>query len=101
MEAEEQAKQYEAQVSRGISAQYFLDTLKEGDQYFMKLFEEIDKELNQAIAGLDPSNTTAFTIFQARRQALYEPINRVHADIDIGKRAGELLSGKIEEGGIL
>lgn len=96
--------QLEAQRLRGQEAEQFLEFLKTDGQYFVKLFEELNNELNTMIAGLDPQNTMAFTVLQAKRLSLYEPLNRVHADVQIGRKAAQelgFLDGTPNTGGIL
>jgi len=93
----------EAQRLRGIQAQQFLEYLKTEGKYFTMLFEELDGELNVAIGGLTPMDRDSFTVLQARRQSLYEPLRRIEVDIQIGQRAAEELSKatSISSGGIL
>lgn len=82
----------EQQRDRGIKAQQFLESIRR-EGYFEKLVAEIDAEITAVIAGLDPLNTAAFTVFQAQRQALYAPLARVEADINAGKHASDILNG--------
>jgi len=87
-------------MKRGIEAQRFLQYLNEGEQYFKKIFEEIDRELIEAINGLDPSQQMEFTILQAKRASLYEPIKRVQMDRVIGIEERNRTEGKTS-GGLL
>jgi hypothetical protein len=90
--------QLEKAIERGLEAEHFLQFI-EREAYFKSLFQEIDQNLVNAIVGLDPHNTAAFTILQAKRMSLYEPINMVHRDIELGKRAqAEVLSEGQKEG---
>ena len=92
--------QLEKAIERGLSAQHFLQFI-EREPYFKMLFQEIDSALINAIVGLDPNNKNTFTVLQARRLSLYEPINCVHRDIEIGKRASQELDGAEAQKGIL
>lgn len=93
-------EQLEAAIERGLNAQHFLQFI-DREPYFKMLFQEIDTALINALLGLDPKNTDSFTILQAKRQSLYEPISCVHRDIEIGKRASEEIEGTAEQKGIL
>ena len=92
--------QLENAIERGLNAQHFLQFIN-NEPYFKTLFQEIDSALMNAIMGLDPNNKEAFTVLQAKRMALYEPINCVHRDVEIGKRAMEELNGGNTAEGIL
>ena len=92
--------QLEAAIERGLNAQHFLQFI-DREPYFKMLFQEIDSSLINAMLGLDPNNKDAFTVLQSKRLALYEPINYVHRDIEVGKRAAEELEGTQEQKGIL
>lgn len=93
--------QLENAVERGLNAEHFIQFI-DRETYFKTLFQEIDQNLVNAIVGLDPHNTAAFTILQAKRMALYEPINMVHRDIELGRRAqAELIAPEGQKEGIL
>mgnify|MGYP001239075751 CR=1 FL=1 len=91
----------DARMRKGIEANRFLQYMDEGEKYFKGIFEEIDEELCREINGLDPKQQMEFTILQAKRLALYEPIRRVTMDQAIGIDARDKLSGKNQHGGLL
>jgi hypothetical protein len=83
---QDRRKQLEAQITKGIEAQHFLQFI-ESEPYFKAVFQEIDNDTVTAILGLDPQNTQAFTVLQAKRANHYELIGRIHQDVHIGQLA--------------
>jgi len=94
---QDQIKKLEYERDRGIAAQQFLDTVKR-EGYFERVMMEVDNEYTTAIAGLSPADTQNFTILQARRQALYDPLNRVMMDITLGQQSKAQLDGEPVKG---
>jgi hypothetical protein len=78
------------QFERGQSAELFLRFITD-NPYFKSLFSELDDEYTREIQGLDPLKKEEWAILQAKRLALYEPLNRVHMDISIGRRAYDMM----------
>lgn len=79
-------KQLEVQITKGIEAQHFLQFI-ENEPYFKAVFQEIDNDTVKAILGLDPQNTQAFTVLQAKRTNHYEIFHRIAMDVQIGMLA--------------
>lgn len=74
------------QITRGIEAQHFLQFI-EKEPYFKSLFSELDEEYTAEILGLKPNDTERFSLLQAKRFALYEPIERAKMDVVVGENA--------------
>ncbi len=85
-QTQDRRHQLEAQIAKGIEAQHFLQFI-EREPYFKTVFQEIDNDNVNTILGLDPQNTQAFTILQAKRANHYELIGRIQQDVHIGKLA--------------
>lgn len=73
-------------ITRGLEAQHFLQFI-EREPYFKAVFQEMDDEYVKDILGLDPQSKEKFALIQTKRHALYEPLNRIRQDVEIGKRA--------------
>lgn len=86
MEQQDRRKQLEREIQRGLDAKLFLSYL-EREPYFKKLFEELDDKYTKELLGLKPTQTEEFSVLQAKRISLYEPMNMVHQDILIGEKA--------------
>lgn len=78
---------------RGQDAEQFMKFIQDGEKYFLKLLTECETEIANSLLNLSPESTMGFTILQAQRQALYEPLKRVYIDIELGKKAYARLTG--------
>lgn len=79
---------------RGQEAEQFLQS---GGVYFTKLMEEIRIDLMKELISLSPSQRDEFSALKAVLDNLDEPINRVNADIQLGKNAWERMNGRIDQ----
>lgn len=74
------------EIARGIEAQHFLQFIDK-EPYFKMLFQELDDEYTKELLGLNPFETEKFSLLQAKRYALYEPIERAKMDVVVGENA--------------
>lgn len=83
----------ELSYQKGQEAESYLRSIQEGDQYFLKLMSELEKELINTILGLRATDKESFTVYKAQLEGLYTPIQRVENDILIGKLAWARIQG--------
>lgn len=67
------------QVDRGNDADLFLRFIDE-HKYFLNILKEIEEELANEVLNLKPESKEQFTILQAKRLALLEPLKRIQGD---------------------
>jgi len=75
------------QVDRGNDADLFLRFIDE-HKYFLNVLKEIEEELANSVLNLKPESKEQFTILQAQRMALLEPLKRIQGDkmlLDVSK----------------
>jgi hypothetical protein len=93
-------EQLEALIARGLEAQHFLQFIDK-EAYFRTVFNELDGEYVNQIMGLDPAQLDAFRLLQTKRLALYEPMSRIAADVQLGQKASAEIDQPEGTGGIL
>lgn len=88
------------QADRGQEAQLFLKYI-EDNPYFLSVMKELEEEYANKLLKLKPSETELFTIIQATREALYEPLKKIQGDKLFGEHSQNELEGKNPKEGIL
>jgi len=82
---------------RGQEAESFMKFIQDGEQYFLKLMSQLETEMINSILGLRPMDKELFTVYKAQLEGLYTPLQRVGADIEIGKQAFNRINGIEDE----
>jgi hypothetical protein len=78
---------------RGQEAEQFLRFIQDGNQYFLKLMSQLEGELLGRLRSLSPSQRDQFSEVKAQLDGIYEPLHRVHVDIELGKAAWARING--------
>ena len=97
---DEQRRRLQDQVNTGHEAAMFLRYLDES-KYFLNVLAKCETDLANKIMALSPDNTVEFTVLQAQRLSLYEPLKMAQSDKYFGELAQLELDGTAPQGGIL
>jgi hypothetical protein len=82
---------------KGQDAEQFLLSIQSGSQYFLNLLQEMERELFKQMMDLRPWQKDEFSIIKAQLENLYEPLKRVHLDIQFGKQAFARMNGVVDQ----
>jgi hypothetical protein len=76
----------------GTEAETFLQFIQ-GENYFLKLMQSLEQDLLSQMMNLRPWQKDEFAVLKAQIENLYEPLKRVHVDIELGKQAFARMNG--------